>query len=70
MVRKRIVVEHLVRRDQDSGEFNRAFWRKAGPEGRFSASWEMVAEAELFRGKNAGESRLQRSVQHVQRRAG
>jgi hypothetical protein len=29
----------------------------------------MVAEAMLFRGEDAGQSRLQRSVQHVQRRA-
>jgi hypothetical protein len=62
--------ERLVRRDQDDGSFDREFWSQQGAEARFAAAWEMVAEAELFKGKDARESRLQRSVQHIQRRGG
>lgn len=63
----RIVKAKLVRREEQD-EFDRQFWREAGHEARFAAAWEMVAEAELFRGKDAGELRLQRSVQTIQRR--
>ena len=66
--RRTNAVEHLVRRGKDNGSFNREFWVSAGAEARFAAAWEMIAEAELFRGHDAGESRLQRSVQYIQRR--
>lgn len=65
---RRIVNERLIRRGQDDGSFDRSFWQSIGAEGRFIAAWEMVSEAQLFRGRNVGESRLQRSVQHIQRR--
>ena len=64
----RVVRERLVRRDADDGSFDRQFWRDAGAEARFSAAWEMVQEVRRFRGENVSESRLQRSVQHIQRR--
>ena len=48
--------------------FSKDFWKKIGTEGRFAAAWEMVVEADLFRGKNASQPRLQRSVQNIQRR--
>ncbi len=65
--RQRKFVTHLVRRgDPKSVEFDRCFWAKAGAEEKFAASWEMVREVELFRGKkDVGESGLQRSVQTV-----
>ena len=66
--KKRAISERLIRRDQDDGSFDAHFWQSVGPEERFAAAWEMVAEADLFRGKDASESRLQRSVQHIQRR--
>ena len=65
---KRVVKERLIKRGRDDGLFDMSFWRSVGAEGRFAAAWEMVAEADLFRGKDVGESRLQRSVQHIQRR--
>ena len=65
----RVISAQLVKLGDDDGNFERSFWRSVGPEGRFAAAWEMVLEAELFRGKDAGESRLQRSVQRIQRRA-
>ena len=67
--KKRIIKERLVRRDADNGTFDRSFWQNAGAEARFAAAWEMVVEARLFRGLDADESRLQRTVEHIQRRA-
>ncbi len=65
---KRIITERLVRRGADDGSFDRSFWESVGAEGRFAAAWDMVVEAQLFRGLDAGESRLQRTVQHIQQR--
>ena len=63
-----IIMERIVRRDMDRGEFDREFWRRAGPEMRFAAAWDMVREAGLFKGRYAVKSRLQRSVQNIERR--
>ena len=43
-------MERMTRRDTDRGEFDREFWRRAGAEMRFAATWDMVLEADLFRG--------------------
>ena len=69
-MKQRVIMERLIRRDEDNGEFDREFWRRVGPEKRFAAAWEMVSEAYFFKGQHAGESRLQRSVQHIERRRG
>ena len=65
---RRVIVERLIRRDEDRGDFDRRFWQSQSVEERFAAAWDMVVEAELFRGNHAVESRLQRSVQTIQRR--
>ncbi len=49
-------------------KFDKEFWRDAGHEVRFAAAWEMIAEVDRIRGKHACESRLQRTVQNIQRR--
>ena len=67
---KRLVMERLIRDGHDDGSFDRDFWRRLGHEARFAAAWDMVAEVDLIRGKDARESRLQRSVEHLQRREG
>ncbi len=67
-MQKRVFQERLIRRGQDEAAFDREFWAAAGPEARFAAAWEMVVEAELFKGRHASESRLQRTVEHLQRR--
>ena len=66
-VAKREITAKMVHKDQQE-DFDRAFWRQAGHEARFAAAWEMVAEVERIRGKNAGEPRLQRSVAVLKRR--
>ncbi len=42
--------------------FDLEFWAAVGAEGRFAATWDMVAETAAMRGNDAGELRLQRSV--------
>jgi hypothetical protein len=66
----RIRMARLVRRGVEERSFDREFWRRVGPEGRFAASWEMIAEAGFIKGKNADQSGLQRSVQNILRRKG
>ena len=66
--RKSVARERLIRRDEDTGDFDREFWQNAGHEAIFAAAWEMVLEAERFRGTDVCQSRLQRSVQHIERR--
>lgn len=53
--------------ERDDGRFDLEFWQRVGAEGRFSAAWAMVSEVEAMRGKDVGESRLQRSVCRVLR---
>jgi hypothetical protein len=64
----RLIRERLIRRGTDDGSFDREFWQSVGAEGIFAAAWEMVAEAERFKGRDGSESRLQRTVEHLQRR--
>ena len=64
---EQLVMERLIRGVPDDGSFDREFWRRAGHEARFAAAWEMVQEVNLIRGRDADESRLQRSVEHLQR---
>ena len=66
----RKVAARLVRRGEGDEEFDRQFWADLGHEARFAAAWEMVAEADLFRGNDVRQPRLQRSVQRIQRREG
>ncbi len=70
-MRNRKIVENLCRRGEEAQKFDREFWQSAGAEMRFAAAWQMVVEVDLIRGKPyAGEQRLQRSIQHIQRRRG
>lgn len=64
----RQITGRLVKRGEAEKEFDREFWRRAGHEARFAAAWQMVVESYLFRGRDAGELRLQRSVENLQRR--
>lgn len=66
----RLVVERLGPRGADERRFDAEFWRNAGHEARFAAAWQMIAEAQLFKGADGRQPRLQRSVQALVRRAG
>ena len=58
----------LVKRGEDEQGFNREFWRKAGHEARFTALWQMVQEADLMRGGNGKQPRLQKSAEVLRKR--
>jgi hypothetical protein len=66
---KRIIGERLTRQGETDA-FDRAFWRLAGDEAKWAAMAQMVYEAELLRGRDARESRLQRTVECLKRREG
>jgi hypothetical protein len=66
----KVRMARLVRRGPEERTFDREFWQKVGPEGRFAAAWEMTAHAVLIRGNDARKSGLQRSVQNILRRKG
>ena len=70
MGEKRVVIARMSRKNSEEAKmFDRTFWSDAGPEARFSAALDMVQEVSLFRGeKDAGQSRLQRSVCALQQR--
>ena len=66
--RQRVVMARLTRlRDRDPS-FDLEFWSAVGAEGRFAASWEMVAEVSAMRGGDGSQSRLQRAVLRPKRR--
>jgi hypothetical protein len=62
----RIITAKLVHIGEGE-EMDREFWRKAGAEGRFSAAWEMVAEADLIQGGTGNVPRLRRDVARLVR---
>ena len=57
----------LVKAKDMDRSFDFLFWKQVGAEGRFAAAWQMVSEVNAIKGKDIGESRLQRSVQHIER---
>lgn len=67
---QRFIVAHKTRRGSpEEKQFNIDFWRQISAGEKLAAAWEMVGEITWFRGeKYGGESRLQRSVEHIERR--
>jgi hypothetical protein len=57
----------LVKAKDMDRSFDLLFWQRVGAEGRFAAAWQMISEVNAIKGKDIGESRLQRSVQSIQR---
>ncbi len=61
------VMERKGRLEQLDRSFDIEYWQRLGPEAIFSAAWEMVVQAWEQKGRRAGELRLQRTVESVQR---
>ena len=57
----------LIKATELDRSFDFLFWKEVGAEGRFAAAWQMISEINAIKGKDVGESRLQRSVQNIQR---
>jgi hypothetical protein len=53
---------------EDDDSFDRAFWAAMSPSDRLEAVWDLTLEYLAWRGGDAGEPRLQRSVCRVERR--
>jgi hypothetical protein len=66
--RERVVMARLAKKASLDRSFDLDFWAAVGAEGRFAATWDMVAETAAMRGRDAGELRLQRSVLHAKSR--
>ena len=47
--------------------FDLIFWQTQSDKARLEATWELVVESYLIKGKNQDELRLQRSVESFQR---
>jgi hypothetical protein len=58
------ITERYARMADDDRSWDVAFWQQAGPEAIFRAAWELVRDYHLLRGEDAGEPRLQRTVEH------
>lgn len=68
-MKKTITAKMINRSDSSREDFNTNFWDSVDAETKFSSAWEMVNEVQLIRGeKNVRQQRLQRTVQHIQRR--
>jgi len=68
-MRRNVTARFVRRGSADEREFNRDFWQNVSAEKKFAAAFEMLDDYDLIRGsEHAGQSRLQRSVQHIQRR--
>jgi hypothetical protein len=65
----RIVMERLVRGRFPGREFDVEFWQELGPSKIFEAAWDLVITAASARGIHEDQLRLQKSVEHIQRRA-
>ncbi len=53
-------------------DFDLRFWQHAGAQARFSASWQMLKEYELIKGRKVDGSkfRLRRTVENIQQAQG
>jgi hypothetical protein len=63
------VMEGLGRVDESDRSFDIEYWQRQDSNGRFAAAWELVVFAHARRGGNVAELRLQRTIEHLERRA-
>ena len=58
----------VARSHEEIARFNLMFWQSQGQQAIFAAAWDMVREADTWRGSRAGQSGLQRSLCRVEHR--
>lgn len=63
---KREIWEHKTSSYKETRKFDIEFWKKAGPQARFEAAWQMINDFFKIRGKSVPKLRLRRSVQNVE----
>jgi len=67
MKSKRKIIARLINIKDDDRSFDLEFWQQAGATARFAAAWQMVLDMQTIRGEDEYQSRLQRSVENVER---
>lgn len=66
--RRKRIVEHVVRPEEDPEAFDKAFWASMSGEERVDVFWGMVQDWLSMQGCGGEEPRLQRSAERVLRR--
>ncbi|HEY7546693.1 MAG TPA: hypothetical protein VID27_17510, partial [Blastocatellia bacterium] len=64
------VMEGLSRIEDLDRSFDIEYWQRQDSAARFEAAWELVVFAHERKGGDSSELRLQRTVEHIERRAG
>lgn len=67
MKSKRNITARLINIKDNDRSFDLEFWQQAGAEARFEAAWQMVLDMLTIRGEDGNQSRLQRSVENIER---
>ena len=68
--KRNLVMTRLIQRNSDLDEFDFIFWKQAGIAKKFEAAWQMVLDLPKWKGKNAGQPRLRRSIAVLKPREG
>jgi hypothetical protein len=68
---KKIWVRKVTLKNADR-DFDLMFWQSCGAEARFSASWQMLKEFELLKGRggSGAKFRLRRTIQNIKQAPG
>ncbi len=65
----KVKFEYLGKLKEDDGIAEITYWQSLDSDAISSAAWEMVQEYHLEQGKTLDELRLQRTVEHLQRKS-
>jgi len=69
MLPSKFKMSRLIKRDEDDHSFDLEFWQHLDTTARFNATWEMVVNYELSKGKKNAELRLNRSFTNLKRKS-
>lgn len=61
-----LVMERIGSVSNTDRSFDREFWCRQGPAAIFAAAWELVLEAQRWKGQGDAEPTFQRSVERFQ----
>lgn len=61
------IMERTGRIEELDRSFDLKYWQSQTDTDRFAAAWEFVVHAYIIKGKDAGQLRLQRTVENLQR---
>ena len=67
MKSKRNITARLIHVKDNDRSYDLEFWQQAGEDVRFAAAWQMVLDMQMIRGEDGRQSRLQISVENIER---